>query len=1330
MPVDNHFSTFFDGGSLATNDVIVGLRNGVNTRFTFTAQSNYAYIIGTVVVGDFVTFANTIGGLKDTGFSPSNNGKTKVVMANSITTVNHIAAYSDIFGTVSQDVATAINSGNIQAGISGTAGYFDSFPSTVLKGRLRLQAANNAGDTITTISNDSFGQASTISIPDPSQSSSRFILSDSAGTQMIDTGNLTITAGDLSLTAGNISVDDGKIFLGNSSGSTFNNLVSYSPSASLGTLNLYASNSGGNYTLNLTNDIFGQSTTLSFPDPGVATADFILSEGITTQTINSGDLQVKNGNFITGDVTGVGSTYGFISYSPTAALGALSFSSANNSGNYLVNVTNSSFGQASTITIPDPGAASASFLLSSSPGTIHITSGNLQVDNGNIIAGSNGSAGYFQSYPSTVTSGTLKLAAVNSAGNFDVTISNASHAQSSVISIPDGAQASSNFIISNSSGTQTISTGSLALTSGNIGLTAGSLNITTGNVNVTTGDVTVTTGNIQTQDGNVIAGKTTGSASNSFISYTPTSALGNLTVKAANNAGNFNVIVTNAGHAQSTTLTIPDGAQTTSNFIISNSSGTQTIATGNLTLSAGTFTITSGNISVVSGTITASGNIQATNGNVIAGATTGSSNNSIISYTPTTSAGSLRLKAVNNSGNFDITVSNASHGQSTTLTIPDGAQTASNFIISNSSGTQTIATGSLALTSGSITLTSGNLNITSGNVAVTTGNIQTSDGNIIAGKTTGSTNNSFISYTPTTTLGNLTVKSANNAGNFTVTVTNASHAQASTYTIPDGGQTNSNFIISNSTGTQTIATGNLTLSVGDFTATSGNITATSGNITATDGNITAGSAAGATNYSFYSYTPTAALGFLTLYSTNNAGNFGVGITNESHGQTTVLTIPDGGSASSSFLLTNSAGTQTIATGSLALTTGNITLTTGNVQASDGDIIAGKTTGSTMNSFISYTPTTTLGSLRLKAANNSGNFNVTIENASHAQTTTLTIPDGGVSGSNFLISNSTSAQTIATGGLTLTAGNIIVSDGFIQASNNQVRAGKSGGCTDNQFISFSTGVNLGQLRLQCVDNSANIIVKISNASHAQNSTYSIPDSGATTANFIISKLTGTQHITTGSLQLDAGSLFIGTSAGGGTNGINIYPSGANKGYLQFISQNNVADYFVSVKNASHGQNTTYEIADAGVGSGSILTCALGAVNPQTNMFYKTYSGSITRAALAAGGTVTLLATSGSATYTILEIFIAAGTNFSGGGGNRNIEIFETTTGASYSIIPAATVQALSNQRWGTTAVPYPASVSIMRLFGSGNSLSARYNGGTTDYSTAGDLNLGILFARTA
>lgn len=83
-----------------------------------------------------------------------------------------------------------------------------------------------------------------------------------------------------------------------------------------------------------------------------------------------------------------------------------------------------------------------------------------------VDAGHSGSAGSFRSYSATPTTGYLALAGVANSGAFNVTISNAAHGQTSVVSIPDGGQATSVFIISNSAGTQTIATGNLGLSVG------------------------------------------------------------------------------------------------------------------------------------------------------------------------------------------------------------------------------------------------------------------------------------------------------------------------------------------------------------------------------------------------------------------------------------------------------------------------------------------------------------------------------------------------------------------------------------------------------------------------------------------------------------------------------------------------------------------------------------------------------------------------------------------------------------------------------------------------------------------------------------------------
>ena len=95
-------------------------------------------------------------------------------------TANHLAVFVDTSGKIGDDAATAINGGNIQAGLSGTAGYLASFPATASKGSLHLTAVANTGNTVTTISNAAMGQASTVSIPDPGAATANFLLDTGA----------------------------------------------------------------------------------------------------------------------------------------------------------------------------------------------------------------------------------------------------------------------------------------------------------------------------------------------------------------------------------------------------------------------------------------------------------------------------------------------------------------------------------------------------------------------------------------------------------------------------------------------------------------------------------------------------------------------------------------------------------------------------------------------------------------------------------------------------------------------------------------------------------------------------------------------------------------------------------------------------------------------------------------------------------------------------------------------------------------------------------------------------------------------------------------------
>lgn len=123
-------------------------------------------------------------------------------------TANHIAVFDNTSGQIGDDAATAINGGNIQAGLSGTAGHLASFPSTASKGSLRVTAVANTGNTVTTISNAAMGQASTISIPDPATATANFLIRPAAlvNGNLISANGVAGLAADSGIAASNVQL--------------------------------------------------------------------------------------------------------------------------------------------------------------------------------------------------------------------------------------------------------------------------------------------------------------------------------------------------------------------------------------------------------------------------------------------------------------------------------------------------------------------------------------------------------------------------------------------------------------------------------------------------------------------------------------------------------------------------------------------------------------------------------------------------------------------------------------------------------------------------------------------------------------------------------------------------------------------------------------------------------------------------------------------------------------------------------------------------------------------------------------------------------------------
>ncbi len=115
------------------------------------------------------------------------------------TIANHLAVFTDTIGSLSEDVGTAIQGGNIQAGLSGTAGYLASFPATLAKGSFRVVAVANTGDTLVTLSNVAHGQATVYSIPDAGNALGRVLVGATA--TPFTTGHLLASSGTGGLVA-------------------------------------------------------------------------------------------------------------------------------------------------------------------------------------------------------------------------------------------------------------------------------------------------------------------------------------------------------------------------------------------------------------------------------------------------------------------------------------------------------------------------------------------------------------------------------------------------------------------------------------------------------------------------------------------------------------------------------------------------------------------------------------------------------------------------------------------------------------------------------------------------------------------------------------------------------------------------------------------------------------------------------------------------------------------------------------------------------------------------------------------------------------------------
>lgn len=82
------------------------------------------------------------------------------------TVANYMIGSTNTLGALANIAGTIINNGSVQAGISGSAGTFVSFPSTAANGTLILSAVNAGGAFNTTISNGVMAQSTVYTLGD------------------------------------------------------------------------------------------------------------------------------------------------------------------------------------------------------------------------------------------------------------------------------------------------------------------------------------------------------------------------------------------------------------------------------------------------------------------------------------------------------------------------------------------------------------------------------------------------------------------------------------------------------------------------------------------------------------------------------------------------------------------------------------------------------------------------------------------------------------------------------------------------------------------------------------------------------------------------------------------------------------------------------------------------------------------------------------------------------------------------------------------------------------------------------------------------------------
>jgi len=230
--------------------------------------------------------------------SPSESGTIT-----SPTITNQIAYATNTSATLAATgLTTALfNAGNISAGLSGTAGVLESYPSAATSGKLELVAVANSGNYTTSISNAAAGQATVMSFADVGASTGQFLVKTAAFVsgnfpKNSGTTGLTVDSGipvaDLMVINGvNTMSAASQIILDKGTGTESSNAVTINKMSGVITTTSLTTAGGATETITLTNsEVAATSVVLaSIGNGGVggntATNAYTLSVTVTLHTV-------------------------------------------------------------------------------------------------------------------------------------------------------------------------------------------------------------------------------------------------------------------------------------------------------------------------------------------------------------------------------------------------------------------------------------------------------------------------------------------------------------------------------------------------------------------------------------------------------------------------------------------------------------------------------------------------------------------------------------------------------------------------------------------------------------------------------------------------------------------------------------------------------------------------------------------------------------------------------------------------------------------------------------------------------------------------------------